>query len=53
MLEVVERLCGYIAIIHHGKLVAEGSTEALRGAGTLEDTFVRAVGVDTERETLD
>jgi len=53
VLEVVERLCGYIAIINHGKLVAEGSTEALRGAGTLEDAFVRAVGVDTAREVLD
>jgi ABC-2 type transport system ATP-binding protein len=53
VLEVVERLCGYIAIIHNGRLVAEGSTEELRGAGTLEDAFVRAVGVDLEREALD
>ena len=53
VLEVVERLCGYIAIIHHGSLVAEGPTEELRGSGSLEDAFVRAVGVDTEREALD
>jgi len=53
VLEVVERLCGYIAIIHHGKIVAEGATEELRGAGTLEDAFVRAVGVDRVHEALD
>ena len=53
VLEVVERLCGYIAIINHGKLVVEGPTEDLRGNGTLEDAFVRAVGVHTDREALD
>jgi ABC-2 type transport system ATP-binding protein len=55
VLEVVERLCDHIAIINAGKIVAEGSTEELRGAGSLEDAFVRAVGVDGEhqRETLE
>jgi ABC-2 type transport system ATP-binding protein len=53
VLEVVERLCDHIAIIAAGKLVAEGSTAELRGAGSLEDAFVRAVGVDHTRDGLD
>ena len=37
-----------------GKLVREGSMEELRGSSaTLEDAFVRAVGVVTMRDTLD
>ena len=54
VLEVVERLCDRVAIINQGKLVREGSMEELRGSSeTLEDAFVRAVGVVTMRETLD
>ncbi|WP_031499800.1 ABC transporter ATP-binding protein [Bryobacter aggregatus] len=47
VLEVVERLCDRIAIIHEGKLVAEGTLDELRQGGeseTLEDLFVRTVG---------
>ena len=54
VLEVVERLCDRVAIINDGKLVREGSMEELRGgSATLEDAFVRAVGVVTMRDTLD
>jgi ABC-2 type transport system ATP-binding protein len=54
VLEVVERLCDRVAIINEGKLVREGSMEELRGgAETLEDAFVRAVGVERTAETLD
>ena len=54
VLEVVERLCDRVAIIHEGRLVREGSMEELRGSSeTLEDAFVRAVGVERTRETLD
>jgi ABC-2 type transport system ATP-binding protein len=36
VLEIVERLCTHIAIIHRGKLVAQGSLEELRaGAGRI------------------
>ena len=51
VLEVVERLCDRIAIIHEGKLVVEGTLDELRRGGetgaaseTLEDLFVRTVG---------
>jgi ABC-2 type transport system ATP-binding protein len=54
VLEVVERLCDRVAIINEGKLVQEGSMAELRGAfATLEDAFVRAVGVGRATETLD
>jgi ABC-2 type transport system ATP-binding protein len=54
VLEVVERLCDRVGIIHEGKLVAEGTMHELRGtAATLEDAFVRAVGIDRAAETLD
>jgi ABC-2 type transport system ATP-binding protein len=48
ILEVVERLCGHIGIIHKGRLVAQGTIDALRGATsggeTLEAMFLRLVG---------
>jgi ABC-2 type transport system ATP-binding protein len=54
VLEVVERLCDRVAIINEGRLVTEGSMAELRGASeTLEDAFVRAVGVGRTTETLD
>jgi len=54
VLEVVERLCERVAIIHQGKLIREGSMEELRGASeTLEDAFVEALGVERMTESLD
>jgi ABC-2 type transport system ATP-binding protein len=45
VLEVVERLCDRVAIIHEGKVVIEGAMSELRtGSETLEDMFVRVVG---------
>jgi ABC-2 type transport system ATP-binding protein len=60
VLEIVERLCSHVAIIHRGALVAQGSLEELRAgveaqspAGaemasgsklTLEEIFLRTVG---------
>ena len=44
VLEVVERLCDYAAIINEGRIVAEGRMQDLRaGSETLEDVFVRVV----------
>jgi ABC-2 type transport system ATP-binding protein len=54
VLEVVERLCDRVAIINDGRIVLEGTMSELRRASeTLEDAFVRAVGVDRAVETLD
>ncbi len=52
VLEIVERLCSHVAIIHKGRLVAQGSLEELRvGTSgeegrqtTLEEIFLSIVG---------
>lgn len=44
VMEVVERLCDRLAIINHGRIVASGPIDELRGEGTLEDAFVQMVG---------
>src|SRR6201988_2495910 len=62
VLEIVERLCSHVAIIHKGQLVAQGSLEELRAgisgeAGektTLEQVFLSIVGQGgTERPQLE
>jgi ABC-2 type transport system ATP-binding protein len=54
VLEVVERLCGRVAIISEGRIVMEADMAELRGASeTLEDTFVRVVGAERSAEGLD
>jgi ABC-2 type transport system ATP-binding protein len=63
VLEIVERLCSHVAIISQGRLVANGSLEALRagvastlpGAEqeqrlTLEEIFLSIVGADVQQE---
>ena len=52
VLEIVERLCSHVAIIHKGRLVAQGSMEELRAGvpgtegekKTLEQIFLSIVG---------
>lgn len=52
VLEIVERLCSHVAIIHKGRLVAQGSLEELRAGipgeqgekTTLEQIFLSIVG---------
>ncbi len=54
VLEIVERLCSHVAIIHKGRLVAQGSLEELRAGAagkegsksTLEQVFLSIVGQD-------
>src|SRR5690606_39050097 len=53
VLEVVERLCDHVAIINNGRLVMDAPMTELRGRESLEDAFVRVVGAETTRETLD
>jgi ABC-2 type transport system ATP-binding protein len=64
VMEVVERLCSHIAIIHHGRLVAQGSLAELCAgvtvqgvqAGssplTLEQIFLRVLGGDRSEADL-
>jgi ABC-2 type transport system ATP-binding protein len=48
ILEVVERLCDHIGVIHKGRLVAQGPIDSLRSGAatgeTLETVFLRVVG---------
>src|SRR5437763_1534671 len=48
VLEVVERLCDHVGVIHRGRLVAQGTlsgvVQAVPGAASLTDAFVRLVG---------
>ena len=48
ILEVVERLCDHIGVIHKGRLVAQGPIDSLRSGAvageTLEAMFLRLVG---------
>jgi ABC-2 type transport system ATP-binding protein len=58
ILEIVERLCDHLGVIHKGKLVAQGSMEDLKAGGaagrTLEETFLDLVGAtDAARPALD
>jgi len=54
VLEVVERLCDRVAIIHNGRIVTNGTLEDLRAGGeSLEDAFVRIVGAGHSLERLD
>ena len=54
VLEVVERLCDRVAIIHEGKIVRCGTLEELRDGGeSLEDAFVRVVGAERHADRFD
>jgi ABC-2 type transport system ATP-binding protein len=44
VMEVVERLCDRVAVVHQGRIIAEGATDDLRGGRRLEDVFVELVG---------
>ena len=47
VLEVVERLCDQVGVIHRGRLVAQGALpDVVQGAGasTLNEAFVKLVG---------
>ena len=55
ILEIVERLCDHIGVIHKGRLVAQGPIGELgHGAGrTLEEIFLELVGGAEMKPTLD
>jgi ABC-2 type transport system ATP-binding protein len=49
VLEIVERLCTHIGVIHHGRLVAQGSLAELRAGepqASLEERFLELIGAD-------
>ncbi len=44
VMEVVERICDRVAVVHQGRIIAEGATDELRGGRRLEEVFVELVG---------
>jgi ABC-2 type transport system ATP-binding protein len=54
VLEVVERLCDRVAIIHEGRVIVEQDMSEIRNAKeTLEDMFVRVVGAARTGDPLE
>lgn len=53
VMEVVERLCDHVAVVHAGQVVAHGPTGELCAGRRLEDVFADAVGVTAEAVHLD
>jgi ABC-2 type transport system ATP-binding protein len=47
VLEIVERLCTHVGIIVKGRLVEQGSLDALRQGDSLEERFLKVVGADS------
>ena len=43
VLEVAEKLCNKVAIINHGRLVAEGDMDTVKGNDSLEELFMELV----------
>lgn len=43
-MDLVDRMCDYVAVMAKGALLAVGSIEALRGGGRLEDAFISMIG---------
>ena len=58
VLDVVERLCDEVAVIDHGRIVAQGTLDDIRQQrevgrdATLEDVFLKLVAADVTREDL-
>jgi ABC-2 type transport system ATP-binding protein len=58
VLDVAERLCDEVAIIDHGRIVAQGSLAEIRAQrevgqdASLEDVFLKLVAADVRREDL-
>jgi len=46
VMELVEKICDRVGIIHDGRLVAAGPMEEVRGGRSLEDAFFHLVGAD-------
>ena len=44
VMEVVERICDRVAVVHGGRVIAEGATDDLRAGRRLEDVFLELVG---------
>jgi ABC-2 type transport system ATP-binding protein len=54
VMDIVERVCDHVGVIHRGRLVASGPIDELRGERRLEDAFIDVVGAtDVADDALD
>ncbi len=44
VMDLVERLCSQVAVMHAGRVMATGPIDDVRGGASLEDAFVELVG---------
>ena len=44
VMDIVERVCDHVGVIHRGRLVASGPIDVLRDGRRLEDAFIDVVG---------
>ena len=49
VMDLVERLCDHVGVIHRGQLVATGPTDTLRNGRRLEDAFIDVIGATDGR----
>lgn len=53
VMDLVERLCDHVGVIHEGRVVASGPTDTLRRGRRLEEAFIDVVGAsDVDDEAL-
>jgi ABC-2 type transport system ATP-binding protein len=52
VMELVEQVCDHVSIISHGRIVATGTTEQVRGGKTLQRAFIDLVGSKASEEGL-
>jgi ABC-2 type transport system ATP-binding protein len=53
VMDIVERVCDHVGVIHRGRLVASGPIEELRDGRRLEDAFIDVVGgIDVADDAL-
>ena len=52
ILEIVEKLCSHVGIIHEGRLVVQGPLDEISSGAGLEEVFVSSVGQHAEAAGL-
>jgi ABC-2 type transport system ATP-binding protein len=50
VMELVERLCDWVSVMHHGNLVAQGPIDQVRAGRSLNQAFLDLVGADGHTE---
>lgn len=54
VMDIVERVCDHVGVIHRGRLVASGPIDELRAGRRLEDAFIDVVGAsDLDDQALE